>query len=266
MGSNTAPTDQLSVVTGGNENLKPETSKSWVIGGVYSPGFIPRFSVEANWYDIKIKGAIQAIGAQTTLYRCVYEADPLACSNVTRSGTGNVTFIQGTLQNIAGIQTRGIDVNLAYRSLETGIGKFGFTWNNNFLKRFNVITPTTTGVAIEHRAGTEIGSPSQAYPRWKSIGVVDWNGTAFGATLTGRYISRVQEATDPNVLKARFYTDLQLRWFAPSFADNFGFTLGVNNMFNTKAPGCVTCDINNFDPTTYDLPGRYFYARATVKM
>ena len=32
------------------------------------------------------------------------------------------------------------------------------------------------------------------------------------------------------------------------------------------APGCVTCDINNFDPTTYDLLGRYFYARASLKM
>ena len=40
----------------------------------------------------------------------------------------------------------------------------------------------------------------------------------------------------------------------------------VNNLFKTKAPGCFTCDINNFDPTVYDLPGRYFYARATVKM
>ena len=53
---------------------------------------------------------------------------------------------------------------------------------------------------------------------------------------------------------------------APSFADNFGFALGVNNLFKTKAPGCFTCDINNFDPTMYDVPGRYLYARATVKM
>jgi iron complex outermembrane receptor protein len=65
---------------------------------------------------------------------------------------------------------------------------------------------------------------------------------------------------------SRFYTDLQLRWTAPSFADHYGFALGVNNLFKTKAPGCVTCDINNFDPTMYDVPGRYFYARASVKM
>ena len=31
-GTTTAPTDQLSVITGGNEALKPETSKSYIMG------------------------------------------------------------------------------------------------------------------------------------------------------------------------------------------------------------------------------------------
>jgi hypothetical protein len=45
-----------------------------------------------------------------------------------------------------------------------------------------------------------------------------------------------------------------------------GLAFGVNNLFNTRAPGCNTCDLNNFDPTMYDIPGRYFYARMGVKM
>ena len=69
-----------------------------------------------------------------------------------------------------------------------------------------------------------------------------------------------------NTLQSRFYTDAQLR-FTPSFWDDrFGFAVGANNIFNTKAPGCVTCDINNFDPTVYDVPGRYYYAKVSVKM
>jgi len=42
--------------------------------------------------------------------------------------------------------------------------------------------------------------------------------------------------------------------------------VGANNLFKEKAPGCFSCDINNFDPTVYDLPGRFFYARASIKM
>ena len=57
---------QISVIVGGNEDLEPETSKSWVLGGVYSPSFLPRFSVEANWYKIKIDGAIQTVDAEVT--------------------------------------------------------------------------------------------------------------------------------------------------------------------------------------------------------
>ena len=267
-GSQTAPTDQLSVVTGGNDTLKPETSEGWVLGAVASP--IRGLTGELNWYNIKVKGAIQAVSATTTLYRCVYTNDPLACSNVTRSGgTGNVTQIRGILQNIAGIRTNGIDVNLAYRTPLPRFGTLGLTWNNTFLQTFNVSTPTAAGTSTEHRAGVETGSPSQGYPKWKSIGIVDWDGFGFGATVTGRYISQIKEILNNNSpLKATFYTDAQLRW-SPKF--NFGvhdiqFAIGANNLFNVKTPGCVSCDTNNMDPTTYDTPGRYYYARIGVKM
>jgi iron complex outermembrane receptor protein len=266
-GAQTAPTDQLSVITSGNEALKPETSTSWVIGGVVNP--IRGFTAEMNWYDIKVKGAIQAVSATTTLYRCVYSGDPLSCGNVTRSvGTGNVTQIRAILQNIAGIRTSGIDLNLAYRTPLQGMGNLGVTWNNTFLHTYNVTTPTGTGSAREKRAGQELGSPSQGYPRWKSIGAIDWDGFGFGATLTGRYISKLKEIlNNESPLKATFYTDAQLRW-SPKF--NFGvhdiqFAIGANNLFNVKTPGCVSCDTNNMDPTTYDTPGRYYYARIGVK-
>ena len=66
-------------------------------------------------------------------------------------------------------------------------------------------------------------------------------------------------------MKARFYTDLQLRWKPAYLEQQFGFAVGVNNLFNTNPPGCITCDLNNFDPTIYDIPGRYYYARLAVK-
>jgi iron complex outermembrane receptor protein len=266
-GSNTAPTDQLSVITGGNEALKPETSKSWVLGGVLSPSFIPRLSLEVNWYDIRVDGAIQSIPAQTTLYRCVYQNDPLACGSVTRSGTGNVVQIRGTLQNIAGIKTQGTDVNLSYRTAKAPWGRLGFTWDNTFLSKYDVITPTTDGFVTEHRKGKEIGSPSQGYPKWKALGSIDWDNDDFGATLTGRYISRLEELNNnDSPMESTFYTDAQLRW-NPTFMSlkNIGLAVGVNNLFNVHTPGCVTCDINNIDPTLYNTPGRYYYARIGVK-
>ena len=269
-GSYQQPNPQVSVIVGGNEDLDPETSKSWVLGGVWSPSFLRGFSVETNWYKIKIDGAIQTISADVTVNNCMLNSDPLACALVSRVN-GILTQVSGVLVNIAGIETKGIDLNVAYRGIDTGMGKFGLTWNNTFLRQYDVIFPITGGTQVISRDGTEQGSPSQGFPEWKSIGVLDWDGTAFGASLTGRYISKLKEVDANtgdviNTMNAKFYTDLQLRWTAPSFADNFSFALGVNNLFKTKAPGCVTCDINNFDPTMYDVPGRFFYARANVKM
>lgn len=258
---------QISVLVGGNQDLAPESSRSWIFGGVYSPGFVPGLSLEANYYDIKIKGAIQAVNAEITLAQCVGQADADACALVTRAPGGQLTFVEGLLQNIAGIRTKGIDLNLTYRTQETSAGRFGFTWNNTILTKYDVIVPTADGRLVVSREGTEQGSPSQTFPKWKSVGILDWDGKSIGATLTGRYVSAIREPlADDNRMKARFYTDFQLRWFPEDEPDAFGFALGVNNLFNVKAPGCISCDLNNFDPTAYDLPGRYYYVRASFKM
>lgn len=266
VGASTVPDDQLSVITGGNRNLKAETSKSVVLGGVYSPSFIPRASVEVNWYKIKIDDAIQAFPAQTTVANCVYQNDPTACARITRSpASGDIVGISSQLQNIAGIRTKGIDFNVAYRTARTSAGTFGLTWNNTFLRNFDLILPVFGGTQTVSREGTEVGSPSQAFPRWKSIGVLDWDLGNFGATVTGRYIKKVTESTGHD-LGNKFYTDAQLRLWAPNLRDRLGFAFGVNNLFNTKAPACFTCDVNGFDPTTYDIPGRYYYFRINTKL
>ena len=267
-GSNSGPRDQLSVATGGNKLLKPETSKSWVIGGVVNP--ITGFTAELNWYNIRVKGAIQGGDPTATLNRCVTQNDSIACADVKRApGSGNVVQIRSLLQNIAGIRTSGLDLNLAYRRRLADMGDIGLTWNNTFLDKFDISTPTDAGDVITHQAGVETGTPTHAFPKWKSIGVVDWNGFGFGATVTGRYISHITEVTNNNSrIKSIFYTDAQLRW-RPRFnfiVNDVELAVGVNNLFNKKTPGCISCDVSsNFDPI-YDTPGRYYYARLSVKM
>jgi iron complex outermembrane receptor protein len=253
---------QISVTTGGNQALLPETSESWVVGGVFSPSFIPRFSVEANWYKIKVEGAIQAIPRATTLANCLLTNDPSICDLVTRVN-GQLTEVEGFLQNIAAIRTSGVDVNVAYRGVETGIGRFGLTWNSTFLTNYDVLVPGPTGPQLLSREGTQVGSPAQAFPKFKSIGIVDWDGDNVGLTLTGRYVSKLREPA--NVMKSVFYTDAQVR-FLIGDSDDFTFALGVNNLFDVKTPGCVTCESNNFAQSVHDVPGRYFYVRAGMRM
>jgi iron complex outermembrane receptor protein len=256
---------QLPVVTGGNQNLAPETSKSWGVGMAWRPSFLPRLSLEANYYNIKVDGAIAAIDAEVLLGRCAETGDPFSCAAIDRSASGQVTQIRGFLQNIASIETDGIDLSLIYRGGNGPAGTFNLTWTNTFLFNYHVTVPATNGVTLIEREGTEQGSPDQAFPKFKSTGIVDWTLGQVGASLTGRYIGHVTEGNG-NELNGRFYTDLQLRWNPGWLGGGLGFAIGANNLFDVDPPACFTCGLNNMDPTTYDVPGTFFYGRVTFRM
>jgi iron complex outermembrane receptor protein len=256
---------QLPVVTGGNAALDAETSESWGAGLVWRPSFAGRrLSAEVNYYNIRVDGAITAIDAEVLLARCAQTGDALSCAAIDRSGSGQVTQIRGLLQNIASIETDGIDATINWRSPEGPAGTFGLFLTANFLFGYTVTVPATAGTTAIPREGTEQGSPDQAFPKFKATGIFDWTLHDFGASLTGRFINHVTEANG-NRLGDRFYTDIQLRW-NPSFLHGFGFAIGANNLFDVDPPACFTCGLNNMDPTTYDVPGTFFYGRVTFRM
>jgi iron complex outermembrane receptor protein len=256
---------QLPVITGGNDQLLPENSESWGFGMVWRPSFAPRLSLEANYYNITVDGAIAAIDAGTLLGRCAEAGDALSCAAIDRSASGQVTQIRGFLQNIGSIETDGIDLSLIYRGGQGSAGTFNLIWNGSFLLNYRVTVPATTGFTTINREGTEQGSPDQVFAKFKSTGIIDWTLGEIGASVTGRYISGVEE-TGGNKLNSRFYTDLQLRW-SPGWMNNgLTFAVGANNVFDTDPPACFTCGLNNMDPTTYDVPGTFFYGRVTFRM
>jgi iron complex outermembrane receptor protein len=253
---------QLPVITGGNQDLDPETSESWGVGMVWRPSFARRLSLETNYYNIRVDGAIQAIDAEVLLGRCANTGDALSCAAISRSASGQVTQIRGFLQNIASIETDGLDLTLNWRGPQWSAGSFNLFLTGTFLFNYRVTVPATIGTTQIDREGTEQGSPDQAFPKFKGTAIIDWTLREFGASVTGRYIDHVDEANG-NRLGSRFYTDVQLRW---NLSDGFGFAIGANNLFNVDPPGCISCGLNNMDPTTYDVPGTFFYARATYHM
>lgn len=263
---------QLSVITGGNEELQPETSESWVFGAVYSPewardqAWVDRLDIEANYYDITLDGAIQPVGADTLLGRCAETLDALSCAAITRTASGAIAQINGLLQNIGSIDTRGIDVTLTYRGPETAYGAFGLSFINAILLEYTETVPTTSGTGEIEREGTERGSPDQAFPEYKFTAVLDWRMGDFDAAFTARYVSAVEETQADNELGERLYGDVQVTWTPSMWDQRVGLTLGVNNLFDTDPPGCFSCGLNNFDPTTYDVPGRFGYVRLSYRM
>ena len=264
---------QLPVITQGSTKLKPEKSRSLLFGAVYSPiwarnsGFAKSLTLEVNYYDIRVTKAIAAVDANLTLNNCALRGDAASCRLIIRTSNGFVNEIDGTLQNLDSIRTKGIDVTLNYRSPNTGIGAFGLSFNATSLQKY--ILSASNGFVVVNRRGTERGSPDQAFPKFKGNGTLDWTIGDFAASFTGRYISGVTELTGdgtPNKLASRFYGDAQIT-ITPSFLNKrYNLTAGVNNIFNQDPPACFSCSLNNFDPTTYDVPGQFGYLRLTYKL
>ncbi len=270
-GSYTQLNPQLPVITSGNPNLQPETSEGYNLGVVWQPSFwadtawSDRISFEVNYSNIELDGAIKAQDGQSLLDRCAETGDALACATITRTATGTVSAISNPLINIGGIETSAIDLTINWTSPEWAMGTFSLRSSTNFLLEFNELVPTSTGIVAIAREGTERGSPDQAYPEMKSTLTLDWDWRQFGATATARHISQVDEAGAPNALDAVTYLDLQARWTPAALQDRVTLALGVNNVTDEDPPGCFTCGLNNFDPTTYDAPGRFGYIRLSFR-
>jgi iron complex outermembrane receptor protein len=262
-GSYTQLNAQLPVFTFGNPDLQPETSESWNIGFVWRPGFLAKtpasddVTIEINYADIKIDNAIQAQDSAAIMGLCANTGDQAACDTITRAVTGAVRAITNPLINVGNIETRAVDVNFSWTSPEWSIGRFTLLSSTSRLLEFTEVVDLG---AVISREGTERGSPSQGFPETKSTLTLGWDLGGFGALVTGRYISSLLES-DGNVMDSLTLWDGQVHW-TPSFWDeHMTFALGVNNLFDEQIPGCVTCSVNSYDPSTYDVPGRFGYIR-----
>jgi iron complex outermembrane recepter protein len=270
-GSYHVPVGYVPAITGGNSALRPETAHTTLFGLVYTPEWArsaerqTRLSIEANYFDIKLENAISSIGPDVLLDRCAQTGDALSCGSIKRISNGFITQINALLKNIAGFRTRGVDFNVNYNLAHTSAGAFGISLNNSFLLKYDELVPSSSGNTLIDHLGTERGSPDQAFPRLKTNAIVDWVRGIYSASYTGRYIGSVTEIQNGNRLASRFYSDVQFSVRPRVLSDGLTLTVGINNAFNLDPPGCVSCSLNNYDPTTYDVPGRFEYLRIAYR-
>ena len=281
---------QISVTTGGNSDLEPETSRGWLAGIAYSPqeyvgesAWADELGVEVNWWRINLDNAIRAVDAQVQLDQCVATLDPVYCEGISRTGAGTINGFTNRLTNIGGLDVQGLDVNLNWTSPLVTTGRYRVASMTSFLIEFNERVPGSgpTGFDTIERVGNERGDPEQAYPRLKSTLIADWFLGPWMGSVIGRYIHSVTEecrgfesfpdtcsdfaANDDestNQLSPTVYLDAQLSWQAEPVDENLTITIGVNNLLDQEPPACYSCALNGFDASTYDVPGIFGWLRA----
>jgi iron complex outermembrane receptor protein len=164
---------QISVTTGGNEDLTPETSETITAGFTWNIPFtddwdsIDGLLVELNYYDITVDNAIQPPDAQDVLNLCVDTLDPFFCDNITRGPGGSVLRVDGILQNIGGIETSGLDWKVELTTSESSFGQFRFQWLSTYLLDYTEFVQGPDGVVAECKSCLPVLRLSYRGVRWK---------------------------------------------------------------------------------------------------
>jgi outer membrane receptor protein involved in Fe transport len=276
----TSPAGQYQFLQGGNPNLKPEESDTYSYGFVFTPGFVPGLSVTVDYYDIKIEDTVASFGAENTLVACYENNDQAACSRILRNplgqlwtGDGNVVDLN---TNIGSLQTKGVDVALAYTGLDIGAaGSLSFNLTGTYLDEL-VINPGGGLPAYDCKgkfagqctSGAVTGVPS---PSWRHMARIGWT-TPFNVdvSLSWRYFGSVtQIGAAANRIDRHFshenYFDLFGSW---AMTDMATVRLGINNILDNDpqlSASVGTTGNGNTFPQTYDALGRYIFTGLTIK-
>ena len=274
----------LGLLSGGNPNLKAETSDSYTYGAVVQPRFVPGLTLSVDYYNIKVNNVITTPTAQQIINTC-YDSPTAGnqfCSLFQRAGAGGgpngeepfriiENSLHQTLFNYAKLQTRGIDVDVNYRHRVGGIMINSHLVYTHSLQADSFVDPTQPGFA--DTVNGELGNPKDAF-NWN----IGFDTGRFFASYQMRYLSPMvltlyenqysfqgrpaQNADEADILAfpSVFYHDVR---FGVNFAHGSNFYFGIDNLMDKRPPLASTAIGGGSG--IYESIGRRFYAGITAK-
>jgi len=276
---------QFAGTTRGNPALKPETADQWGVGVVLQPRFLRGFALSVDYYDIKIKGAIGSVDAQTIVDRCA-EGVQEFCSAVVRGPNdfGNNLQVFESPFNFAVQRAKGIDFESSYR-VPVGSGNLTLrAMATRYIKNYfdNGIEAPTDTVGQNAPGGT---------PKWLYRVQGTWSNDDFIFNLTGRGVSSgvydtsfvectascpastvTNRTINDNRIAGAFYLDASLTFNIETGGRDLQFYLAANNLLD-KDPAVVApgpAGSAYATPATnqslYDLLGRTFRVGVRFEM
>jgi outer membrane receptor protein involved in Fe transport len=275
----------LPFLSGGNPDLKVEKSDSYTIGGVFTPAFLPGFSVSADYYDITVNDVITSPSAQQIIDTC-YDSTDLSnqfCQLFSRNTAavgpnGEIPgqIVENSLQvlplNYAKLKVRGIDFDATYRHQIGNLGLFALHGVYTLaLQNSSYLDPTNPDLE-EHDLQT-LGLPKHAFnidASFRSGPITFGYKVRFlDKMLTSSYADYYSvNGRDPENADAVEYKWYPTTWYHDfrlgiDANDKFNFYAGIDNAFDTHPPFGLTGV--GFGSGIYQVQGRFFYAGAVAK-
>jgi iron complex outermembrane recepter protein len=260
---------------GGNANIQAERGKTWTVGGVLTPRFMPGLSLSVDWYKIDITNAVGQIQPVDALASC-YVTDPTPgnplCDAVTRDPvTGFIRNAFVDDRNLAAIRQKGIDVDFKY-AFDVPLGLPGNKWTFGYqgsfvtdytIQRNAVLTPVDCKGSYGARCSSDL--VTLVAPDYRHRATFTWDSEPLTVQLGWKRIGSVKDSTigSTGEIPAFDYFDLNIALRPP--IKGLTMTFGVDNLFDKKPPLPVNPGAFNTFPDTYDVLGRTFGFSLTLR-
>ncbi|HKE93647.1 MAG TPA: TonB-dependent receptor, partial [Povalibacter sp.] len=178
--------------------------------------------------------------------------------------TGGPVIVANDTANISKLETAGIDVQVDYGLDMANAGKLRFNLLANFLEKYDFTYP---GVQTLEFKGTIGPEPGDAFPDWRAVLRADWSLGPVTVGLRYRYFPSIEnryQDYSPDILGVPSidYVDATVSY---AYRDMVTVLIGANNIGDQMPPIYTNAPQMNTDPSTYDVLGRTYFARALVK-
>jgi len=253
---------------GGNSALQPEDADTFTAGLVWQPSFAPALAVTLDYWKIDLTNSIQTIPGSEKLAICYSTGDlnhPFCGPDQHRRDplTGEINFLSAQPSNVGSEEASGIDLGLHYGAEIRGFDA-DLAWNLSYLDKYNV-TPFKGADPIEY-AGMITGG-NGSYTHWRSDAALTVRRGPWSGTWSLQYIGSADDIntdTGPgSQVDAVMYHNMQASY---RVTQGIALSLGVDNLFDERAPYVASWTDANTDTMTYDLLGRRWYVRASWNM
>jgi outer membrane receptor protein involved in Fe transport len=278
----------VTTFSGGNPAINPEKGDTFTAGAVLQPEFLPGFSASADWYLIKLKGAIAQLTPNDVVRRCVIDQEAQFCNLVEFEGTtfiGNnpkIIIVGNQFVNVNQLKVEGVDVELGYRSnLKLFGGDESIAGRIYMAYLINRSDIGATGTVTRFDGLTGLAPDTGAagiFPKVRITGNLTYRNGPFTMFLAGRLIGSghrsytlAANAIADNTVPAVFYADMRLTYefeMGDSTIEVFG---SVTNLFDKDPP--VTSSFaafggysNQYNAGLFDPLGRRFTLGAKFKL
>ena len=264
--------------------LQPEKGESFDYGFVYDPSWLPGFSTNVDLWRVIIHNQITQVNATTSAAICyaTNNANNPYCQLIQRAANGFINVIYQPSVNLGNLYSSGVDVGFRYRFPQTRFGNFVASFQATYLaSNNNEVAPGQPGDYTVTEAGHYDPNNHISFPRWRGLGGLDWNmgpwQASYSVIWVGHQTVGWKQPAEQVVVVSGLPANTQFsvgNYFNQSVSVGYNIEpintlvqVGVNNIAN-KQPALFGANnaLNaNTDPSTYDIIGRYYWARATVK-